>query len=78
MAIVAVSIVASSLVSYSSPKSSPRMSGATDGAYLARLCGVPQLEVKKENQASICVNPQGEAVSIVGHPNFTTTWKSNA
>ncbi len=78
MAIVAVSIVTSSLISCSSPKSSPRMSGATDGAYLARLCGVPQLEVKKENQASICVNPQGEAVSIVGDPNFTTTWKSNA
>jgi hypothetical protein len=54
------------------------MSGATDGAYLARLCGVPQLEVKKENQAAICVTPQGDAVSIVGDPNFTTTWKTNA
>jgi hypothetical protein len=39
---------------------------------------VPQLEVKNENQAAVCITPQGDAISIVGDRTFTTTHKADS
>ncbi len=78
LAVIAILILASSLLSSSRAWSAPGQSGATDGAYLARLCGVPQLEVKNENQAAVCVTAQGDAIGLVGDRTLTTTWKTNA
>jgi hypothetical protein len=61
-----------------SPSSSREPSGASDGTYLAKLCGVPQLEVKNENQAAVCITKDGDAISIVGDRTFTSTWKTDA
>jgi hypothetical protein len=68
----------SSSPSPSSPAPSSEPLGARDGGYLAKLCAVPQLEVKNENQAAVCITPQGDAISIVGDRTFTTTRKADA
>ena len=60
------------------PSSSAGQSGAPDGAYLAKLCGAPQLGVKNENEAAVCVTAQGDAIGLVGDKTFTTTRKTNA
>ncbi|RZT17873.1 hypothetical protein EV589_2121 [Mycobacterium sp. BK558] len=39
---------------------------------------MPQLEVKNDNQAAICITPAGDAIGIVGDKTFTTTHKSDA
>jgi hypothetical protein len=86
MAAFTVSLLTVSLVSCSSPRQSAAPSSATpgpssgpiDGTYLAKLCGVPQLEVKNENQAAVCITPQGDAVSIVGDRTFTSARKTDA
>jgi hypothetical protein len=79
-ALVAISILflAVFFINDSRASASPAQSGATDGAYLATLCGVPELEVKNENQAAVCVTPQGHAIGLVGDSNLTTTWRTNA
>ncbi|WP_149440774.1 hypothetical protein [Mycolicibacterium sp. P1-5] len=86
MAVATVSLLTVSLVSCSSPRQSAAPSSSTpapssgpiDGTYLAKLCGVPQLEVKNENQAAVCITPQGDAVSIVGDRTFTSARKTDA
>src|SRR4029079_14534805 len=71
LAVITIHISTSPLLSGSGPSSSPGQSGATAGAYLARLCGVPQLEVKNENQAAVCVTAQGDAIGLVGDRTLT-------
>ena len=39
---------------------------------------MPQLEVKNDNQAAVCVTAKGDAFSIVGDKTFTTTTKTDA
>ena len=71
-------ILALSLTSRAPLAASPGQSFATDGEYLSRLCGLPQLAVKNENQAAVCVTPEGDAISIVGDKTFTTTGRTHA
>ena len=78
LAIATIPLLTLSLVSCSSPPSSPVQTFATDGQYLSKLCGPPQLEVKNENQAAVCVTPAGDAFGLVGDRTFTTTHKSDA
>jgi len=67
-----------SLVSCSSPPTQPEVSPlATDGEYLAKLCGEPRLEMRNARQSAVCVTAEGDAVSLVGDRTFTTTRKSD-
>ncbi len=52
--------------------------GVIDGKYLARLSGLPQLEVKTPNESAIWITPEGDAISIVGDEDFTVTYKADA
>jgi len=49
-----------------------------DGSYLAKLSGLPQLEVKNENESAVYASPNGDVISIVGDETSTTTYKKNA
>ncbi len=78
VALAAIAVLTLSLVSCSSPAAPPGPSFATDGQYLSRLCGPPQLEVKNEKQAAVCATTAGDSFGLIGDRNFTTTHKSDA
>lgn len=61
------------LISCSSSKETKK-----DGTYLAKLSGLPQLEVKNEDESAIYASPNGDVISIVGDDTFTTTYKKDA
>ena len=50
---------------------------ATDGEYLATLCGEPRLAVRNAQQSAVCVTAEGDAISLVGDRTFTSTRKSD-
>jgi hypothetical protein len=82
LAIVTVPLLTFTSVSCSSTNSSSeRSSGpsfATDGDFLSKLCGSPQLKVENQKQAAVCVTAGGDAFGLVGDPSFTTTHKNNS
>jgi hypothetical protein len=49
-----------------------------DGSYLAKLSGLPQLEVKTAKESAVYTQVNGDAISIVGDETFTTTYKLDA
>jgi hypothetical protein len=65
------------LINCSPKASAPAGLFATDGEYLSKLCEQPQLAVKSESQAAVCVTADGHAIGMVGDRTFTTTRKSD-